>query len=61
MVELESEMNELIKSKNEKINIIEIENKKISKMKDILAKCGADILDHSHITRPTINGKHEFR
>ena len=25
-------------------------------MKNLLAKCGADILDHSHITRPTLNG-----
>ena len=49
-------MSELINLKNEKIKIIENENKKIEKMKNILGKCGADILDHSHITRKTING-----
>ena len=54
-VELETSINELMESKAQKMKQIEIEDRNIQKLKMLLAQCGADILDHSHITQKTLS------
>ena len=54
-IELETSINELMEEKATKMKQIEIEDRNIQKLKMLLAKCGADILDHSHISKETLS------
>ena len=54
-IELETSINELMDEKAKKMKQIEVEDRNIQKLKMILAKCGADILDHSHISKETLS------
>ena len=54
-IELETSINELMDEKEKKMKQIEIEDRNIQKLKILLARCGADILDHSHISKETLS------
>ena len=54
-IELETSITELMDEKEKKMKQIEIEDRNIQKLKILLARCGADILDHSHISKETLS------
>ena len=54
-IELETSITELMEEKEQKMKQIQIEDRNIQKLKMLLARCGADILDHSHISKETLS------